>query len=56
MPHFSDQLGSDVTGNGEAQVGAPYNVVHETHVGFDFMWTGKDPNELFEFRECIGKG
>jgi len=38
-------------------VGSPFNVVHQTHVDFNFTWGGhQDPGELFEFKEEVGKG
>jgi len=38
-------------------VGSPFNVVHNTHVDFNFTWTAKqEPTELFEFKEELGKG
>jgi hypothetical protein len=38
-------------------VGTPFNFSHNTHVDFNFNWSGsKDPKEIFELKEEIGKG
>lgn len=37
-------------------MGTPYNVVHKSHVNFDYQWTGKDIVEAFEFKEKLGQG
>ena len=37
-------------------VGAPYNVVHKSHVNFDYQWTGDAVAEAFEMKEKIGQG
>lgn len=36
-------------------VGTPYNVVHKSHVNFDYQWSG-DAAEAFEYKEKIGQG
>lgn len=37
-------------------VGTPYNVVHKSHVNFDYQWTGDAVAEAFEYKEKIGQG
>ena len=34
----------------------PFNVVHKTHVDFEYKWSGQNPNEAFEFEEKLGEG
>eukprot|EP00026_Physarum_polycephalum_P003536 Phypoly_transcript_03549.p1 GENE.Phypoly_transcript_03549~~Phypoly_transcript_03549.p1 ORF type:complete len:537 (-),score=106.48 Phypoly_transcript_03549:711-2321(-) len=37
-------------------VGTPYNVVHKSHVNFDYQWSGDAVAEAFEYKEKIGQG
>jgi hypothetical protein len=37
-------------------VSTPYNVVHNTHVDFNWEWSGQDPSVVFELKDMIGKG
>jgi len=48
--------GNSEGGDASESVSLPYNVVHESHVDFDFQWTGTKPEELFQFKQCIGQG
>eukprot|EP01117_Protostelium_nocturnum_P007587 TRINITY_DN2718_c0_g1_i1.p1 TRINITY_DN2718_c0_g1~~TRINITY_DN2718_c0_g1_i1.p1 ORF type:complete len:567 (+),score=169.17 TRINITY_DN2718_c0_g1_i1:394-2094(+) len=38
------------------QVSRPYNVVHKSHVDFNFQWSGQKPELLFELMNKIGQG
>lgn len=37
-------------------VGTPFNVVHKSHVNFDYQWTGDNVAESFEYKEKLGQG
>eukprot|EP00002_Diphylleia_rotans_P027259 TRINITY_DN5460_c0_g1_i4.p1 TRINITY_DN5460_c0_g1~~TRINITY_DN5460_c0_g1_i4.p1 ORF type:complete len:593 (+),score=122.13 TRINITY_DN5460_c0_g1_i4:65-1843(+) len=38
------------------EIGVPYNVIHKSHVDFDFQWTMQNPKETFEMLELLGTG
>lgn len=41
----------------EQLVSSPFNLVHNTHVDFDFNWSGDtDPNATLDFKEELGRG
>eukprot|EP01132_Coremiostelium_polycephalum_P002651 gene2651-3291_t len=39
-----------------SNVGLPFNIVHKTHVDFEYKWTGANVEESFEFKEKLGQG
>jgi hypothetical protein len=34
----------------------PYNIVHKSHVDFDYQWSGQDVDKAFNFQEKLGQG
>eukprot|EP00002_Diphylleia_rotans_P037265 TRINITY_DN8308_c0_g1_i3.p1 TRINITY_DN8308_c0_g1~~TRINITY_DN8308_c0_g1_i3.p1 ORF type:complete len:251 (+),score=56.02 TRINITY_DN8308_c0_g1_i3:50-802(+) len=38
------------------EIGAPYNVVHQSHVDFEYKWTLQDPHRTFELQDLLGSG
>ncbi|GAM22098.1 hypothetical protein SAMD00019534_052730 [Acytostelium subglobosum LB1] len=39
-----------------SNVGLPFNLVHKTHVDFEYKWSGSNLEDSFEFKEKLGQG
>ncbi|EFA75800.1 putative protein serine/threonine kinase [Heterostelium album PN500] len=39
-----------------SSVGLPFNLVHKTHVDFEYKWSGANLEDSFEFKEKLGQG